>query len=61
MEIFLSASLGPDLIWSLVRCWVAHEALFLSDLTTADSKNLEDFVFAPGCKERASTFKFPRE
>jgi hypothetical protein len=61
MEIFLIAGLGPDLIRSLGRCWVAHEALFLSDLTTADGKYLEDFVFAPGRKERASTFKFPRE
>jgi hypothetical protein len=61
MEIFLSAGLGPDLIRSLRRCWVAHEALFLLDLTTADSKYLEDFVFAPGRKERASIFKFPCE
>jgi hypothetical protein len=61
MEIFLSAGLGPDLIRSLGRCRVAHEALFLSDLTTADGKYLEDFVFAPGRKERASTFKFPRK
>jgi hypothetical protein len=59
-EIFLSAGLGPDLIRSLGRCRVAHEALFLSDLTTADGKYLGDFVFAPGRKERASTFKFPR-
>ncbi len=61
MEIFLSASLGPDLIRSLGRCRVAHEALFLSDLTIADGKYLKDFVFPPGRKERASTFKFPRE
>jgi hypothetical protein len=61
MEIFLSVGLGSDLIRSLVRCWVAHEALFLLDLTTAGSKYIEDFVFAPGRKERASTFKFPLE
>jgi hypothetical protein len=61
MEIFLSAGLGSDLIRSLGRCRVAHEALFLSDLTTAVGKYLKDFVFAPGRKERASTFKFPRE
>jgi hypothetical protein len=41
MEIFLTADLGPHLLRSLGRCRVAHEAIFLSDLTTADGKYLE--------------------
>jgi hypothetical protein len=61
MEIFLSADLSPDLLWSLRQCRVAHEAIFLSDLTTADGKYLEDFVFAPGGRGKASTFKFSCE
>ena len=61
MEIFLTADLGPDLLRSLGQCRVAHEAIFLSDLTTAYGKYLEEFVFVPGSKERASTFKFPCE
>jgi hypothetical protein len=59
MEIFLSADLSPDTLGSLRRCWGALEAIFLSDLTTADGKYLEDFVFTPGGREKASTFKFP--
>jgi hypothetical protein len=31
------------------------------DLTTADGKYLKDFVFAPGGRDKASTFKFPCE
>jgi hypothetical protein len=61
MEIFFSADLSPDLIRSLGRCWVALEAIFLSDLTTADGKYLKDFVFAPGGRNKASMFKFPCE
>jgi hypothetical protein len=61
VEIFLSADLGPDLLRSLGRCRVAHEAIFLFDLTTADGKYLEDFIFAPGGRGKASAFKFPRE
>ena len=61
MEIFLTTDLGPDLLRSLGRCRVAHEAIFLSDLTTADGKYLKEFVFVPGSRERASTFKFPCE
>jgi hypothetical protein len=35
--------------------------LFLSDFTTADGKYLEDFVFIPSGREKASTFKFPHK
>ncbi len=61
MEIFFSADLSPDLIQSLGRCWVVLEAIFLSDLTTVDGKYLKDFVFAPGGRDTASTFKFSCE
>jgi hypothetical protein len=61
MEIFLSMGLSPDSIQSLRQCGVVLEAIFLSDLTTADGKYLEDFVFAPGGRDKASTFKFPHE
>ncbi len=61
MEVFLIADLSPDLIRSLGRCRVALEAIFLSDLTTADGKYLEDFVFALDGRDKASTFKFPCE
>jgi hypothetical protein len=61
MEMFLSADLSPDSIQSLERCWVALEAIFLSDLPTVDGKYLKDFVFAPGGRDKASTFKFPHE
>jgi hypothetical protein len=37
------------------------ESIFLLDLSTADGKYLEDFVFIPSGREKASTFKFPRE
>jgi hypothetical protein len=61
MEIFLSANLGPESIRSLGQCRVSLESIFLSDLTTADGKYLEDFVFIPSGREKASTFKFPRK
>ena len=46
---------------SLRRCQGALKAIFLSDLTTADGKYLEGFVFTPGGRKKASTFKFPQE
>ena len=61
MEIFFSADLSPDLIRSLGGCRVVLEAIFLSDLTTVDGKYLEDFVFAPDDRDKASMFRFPRE
>ncbi len=61
MEIFLSTELSPDTLGNLGRCPGALEAIFLLDLTTADGKYLEDFVFTPGGREKASMFQFPRE
>jgi hypothetical protein len=61
MEIFLSADLSPDSIWSLRQCRVVLEAIFLSDLITVDGKYLKDFIFAPGGRDKASTLTFPHE
>ncbi len=59
MEIFHLADLSPNLIKGLGRCRVSLEAIFLSDITTADGRYLEHFVFAPGGRDKASTFTFP--
>ncbi len=61
MEIFLSTELSPDTLGSLRRCRGMLKAMFLSDLTTADGKYLKDFVFTPGGREMASTFRLPWE
>ena len=61
MEMFFSKNLDVPTIHSLCRCRVALEVLFLLDITTADDRYLEEFVFTPGGRERALRFKFPRE
>jgi hypothetical protein len=61
IEIFHSADLSPDLIRGLGQCRVSLEAIFLSDITTADGRYFEQFVFAPGGRDKASRFKFPCE
>jgi hypothetical protein len=48
-------------VLSLNRCRVSLESIFLSDITSADGKYLEDTVFHPGGRGRSSSFKFPRE
>jgi hypothetical protein len=58
MEIFHSVDLSPDLIRVLRQCRVSLEAIFLPDITTADGSYFEHFVFAPGGRDKASTFKF---
>ncbi len=61
MEIFLAEDLSPESIRSLGRCRGALEAIFLSDITTADGRYLKKFVFHPGCKKSRSKYKFPKE
>ena len=61
MEIFASLDLGRETVLRLNRCRVSLESIFLSDITTADGRYLEDFVFNPGDRGRSSSFKFPRE
>ena len=46
MEIFQSMDLSQETILSLSRCRVSLESIFLSDITTADGRYLEDFVFS---------------
>ncbi len=47
MDIILSLPLNSTDITCLNRCRVYLQALFLSDITTADGKYLEHFVFNP--------------
>jgi hypothetical protein len=61
MDIFFASDLGPDIIKSLSRCRGAMRAIFLSDLSTADGKYLEHFVFDPGMVTAGSMYIFPRE
>jgi hypothetical protein len=61
MEIFDLADLSPDLIRGLRQCRVLLEAIFLSDITTVDGRYYEHFVFAPGGRDKASTFTFLHE
>ena len=62
MDIIASRDLDRETVLSLNRCRVyLEEAIFLSDISTADGKYLEDFVFNPGGRGRSSKFKFPRE
>ena len=52
METFFSEGLDAATICSLGKCRVALEVLFLLDITTADGRYLEEFVFTPGGRER---------
>jgi hypothetical protein len=61
MEIFFAADLSPEAIGSLGQCRGTLEAIFLSDVITADGRYLKKFVFDPGCKNLKSTYEFPRE
>jgi len=60
-EIFHSLDLSQETMLSLSRCQVFLESIFLSDITTGDSRYLEDFVFNPGGRDWSSLLKFPRE
>ena len=48
MDIILSLPLNSTDITRLNRCCIYLQALFLSDITTADGKYLEHFVFDTG-------------
>ena len=61
MEIFHSQGLSRETTRSLNRCRVSLESIFLLDLTTADSRYLEEFVFNPGGRDWSSSFRFPRK
>jgi hypothetical protein len=61
MEIIFSHSLDPPDIARLNRCRVYLQVLFLSDITTADGKYLEHFIFDPGGTTKRSQYIFPQE
>jgi hypothetical protein len=61
MEIFFVEVHSLETIRSLGRCRGALEDIILSDITTADGRYLEKFVFDPGSKNTKSKFKFPHE
>jgi hypothetical protein len=61
MEIIFVQDSNPVRIASLNRCQGYLQALFLSDIATADRKYLKHFVFDPGRKVRQSCYTFPRE
>jgi hypothetical protein len=62
VDIFLTSNVkGKDLI-SLNRCRIAHEAIFLSCISTGEGTHIEQaFLFPPAHTERQSTWKFSRE
>jgi hypothetical protein len=47
MEIFFTKDLSPATSSSLSRCRGFLKAIFLSDISTADGRYLEQFVFKP--------------
>ncbi len=59
MDIILLLPLNSTDITCLNRCCVYLQALFLSDITTADGKYLEHFVFDPGGATSQSQYTFP--
>jgi hypothetical protein len=61
MDIILDQPIDPLEIARLNRCRVFLQALFLSDITTADGKYIENFVFDPGGATKRSRYSFPRE
>jgi hypothetical protein len=61
MEIIISQNFNFTEITRINRCRVYLQTLFLSDITTADRKYLEHFVFDPGSNTRRSRCTFPRE
>ncbi len=61
MELIIGKVLDRKTIGSLSRCRGPIEIIFLSDMTTADGRYLEQFAFKPGSKVAWSNYKFPRE
>ena len=61
MELIIGKNLDKNTIRSLSKCRGALEIIFLSDMTTADRRYLEQFVFNPGGKVSWSKYKFPQE
>jgi hypothetical protein len=61
MELIMERILSATAIQSLNRCRCYLSALFLSDITTADGKYLEQLAMIPCENGTKSRYKFPRE
>jgi hypothetical protein len=61
MEILFRKNLDTNTIQSLSWCRGDWEIIFLSDMTAADGRHLEQFAFNPGGQTSRSTYKFPQE
>jgi hypothetical protein len=61
MELIFGKVIDKKTIRSLSRCRGSLEIIFLSDMTTADGRYLEQFVFDPGSKVARSKYKIPQE
>jgi hypothetical protein len=61
MELIVGKALAKHTIQSLSQCQGALEVIFLSDMTTADRRYLEQFVFDLGGKVPRSKYKFLQE
>jgi hypothetical protein len=55
IEIIFSHNLTFNMVKSLNRCRGALEAISLSDITKADGRYLEHFIFDPGGKNKLVT------
>jgi len=56
MELIFGKVTDKRTIRSLIRCRGSLEIIFLSDMTTADGRYLEQFVFNPGSKVEWSKY-----
>jgi hypothetical protein len=61
MELILGKVLDRKTIRGLSRCQGSLEIIFLSDMTAANGRYLEQFVFDSGSKVARSKYKLPRE
>ena len=62
MDFIHNYSLPRNQVQALNRCRCHLKALFFSDLTTADGKRMESYVFDPGgASQSNSRYKFPKE
>jgi len=61
MELIFGKIIDKKTIRSLSRCQGSLDLIYLSDMTTADGRYLEQFVFDPGSKVTRSKYKFLQE
>jgi hypothetical protein len=61
MDIIFAQNLVPTDITKINRCRIHLQAIFCSDITTADGTYLKHFIFDPGRATARSQCTFPRE